>query len=217
LVVLALPPIALELYHGNVHLLMAAAIALGFRYPWTWAFVILTKVSPGIGVLWFAFRREWRSLAIAFGATAAISLATYVVAPIYWSEWIASIFSNLSEPQWYSVPPPAPIRLPLAAVLLFWGARTDRPWTVPVAATIALPIIWPHGLTVALAAVPFLRRGDRAAAVPGWERVVSMRSFAAYAALFVGGALLIALVFSQQVMDLMSWASAGLFPYANRP
>ena len=47
LVLLALPPVALELYHGNVHLLMAAAIALGFRYPWTWSFVILTKVTPG--------------------------------------------------------------------------------------------------------------------------------------------------------------------------
>ena len=178
LVVLALPPIALELYHGNVHLLMAAAIALGFRYPWTWAFVLLTKVSPGIGVLWFAFRREWRSLAMALGATAAISLATYVVAPHHWSEWIASIFSNVCQPQFFSVPPAAPLRLPVAVVLLFWGARTDRPWTVPIAATLALPIIWPHGLTVALAAIPFLRRGDRAAAVPGWERAVSLRGFA---------------------------------------
>ncbi|HYI21777.1 MAG TPA: glycosyltransferase family 87 protein [Candidatus Limnocylindrales bacterium] len=217
LVVLALPPIALELYHGNVHLLMAAAIALGFRYPWTWAFVLMTKVSPGIGVLWFAFRREWRSLAIALGVTAAISLGTYVVAPHYWSEWVASIFSNLSEPQFFSVPPAAPLRLPLAVVLLFWGARTDRPWTVAIAATLALPIIWPHGLTVALAAIPFLRRGDRAALTPGWERAVSLRGFATYAAIFVGGALLIALVAGGQVEQLMNWASTLLYPYENRP
>ncbi|MDQ3937234.1 MAG: hypothetical protein M3253_00980, partial [Chloroflexota bacterium] len=58
LVLLALPPVALELYHGNVHLFMAAAIALGFRYPWAWSFVVLTKVTPGIGLLWFAVRRE---------------------------------------------------------------------------------------------------------------------------------------------------------------
>ncbi len=45
--ILALPPVALELYHGNVHLLIAAAIVLGFRHPWTWAFVLLTKVTPG--------------------------------------------------------------------------------------------------------------------------------------------------------------------------
>ena len=46
---LALPPVALELYHGNIHLWIAAAIVLGFRYPWTWAFVLLTKVTPGVG------------------------------------------------------------------------------------------------------------------------------------------------------------------------
>ena len=33
---LALPPVAFELYHGNVHLWIASAIVLGFRYPWTW-------------------------------------------------------------------------------------------------------------------------------------------------------------------------------------
>ena len=54
LVVLAFPPVALELYHGNVHLLIAAAIVLGFRWPATWAFVILTKVTPGVGLIWFA-------------------------------------------------------------------------------------------------------------------------------------------------------------------
>src|SRR5688500_5775046 len=74
LVLLALPPVALELYHGNVHLLMAAGVALGFRHPWTWSFVILSKVTPGVGLLWFAVRREWRSLAVAAGATAALSI-----------------------------------------------------------------------------------------------------------------------------------------------
>lgn len=212
LVALALPPVALELYHGNIHLLIAAAIALGFRYPWTWAFVLLSKVTPGIGVLWFAVRREWRSLAIALGATALVSLAAAVAAPHYWSEWLASIFSNLNEPQFHSVPPPAPIRLPLAAVLVIWGARTDRPWTVAVAATLALPIIWPHGLTVALAAIPFVRRGDRAAAMPDWQSVASLRSFALYAALFIGLALVVAFIAGDGLRQLLDNASRGLFP-----
>ena len=56
--VLAFPPVALELYHGNIHLLIAAAIALGFRYPAAWSFVLLTKVTPGVGLLWFAVRHE---------------------------------------------------------------------------------------------------------------------------------------------------------------
>src|ERR1041385_6824401 len=72
LLVLAFPPVAVELYHGNIHLLIAAAIALGFRYPGAWAFVALTKVTPGGGVLWFAVRREWRPFGIAVGTTAAL-------------------------------------------------------------------------------------------------------------------------------------------------
>lgn len=217
LVLLALPPVALELYHGNVHLLIAAAVALGFRHPWTWSFVILSKITPGIGVLWFAFRREWRSLAICLGATALVSIVTAIVAPHYWAEWIASILSNLDEPQHYSVPPPALIRLPLAVLLVAWGARTDRPWAVPVAAALALPIIWPHGLTVALAAIPFVRRGDRTARLPDWQGAARLRDYAAVLAVFVGGALLLAVLAAGPVSELMDAASRGLEPYIRRP
>src|SRR5690348_6311250 len=66
---LAFPPILFELSMGNIHLLLAAAIVLGFRWPAAWSFVLLTKVTPGVGLLWFAVRREWRSLAVALGAT----------------------------------------------------------------------------------------------------------------------------------------------------
>ena len=216
LVLLALPPVALELYHGNVHLLMAAAIVLGFRHSWTWSFVILTKVTPGVGLLWFAVRREWRSLSIALGATAAVSLAAAIVAPQLWREWVDSIFSNLGEPQYYSIPPPAPIRLPLAALLVIWGARTDRPWTVGVAATLGLPIIWPHGLVVALAAVPFLRRGDQAAKLPDWQSVVRLRTYAAYVGGFVGAALAAVVVIGGPIHQLMDEASRALDPYRPR-
>jgi hypothetical protein len=66
-------PIALEIVSGNVNLLYAAAIVVGFRWPGAWALMFLTKVTPGVGVLWFLVRREWRSLAIALGVTAAIA------------------------------------------------------------------------------------------------------------------------------------------------
>ena len=213
LVLLALPPVALELYHGNIHLLIAAAVALGFRYPWTWAFVLLTKVTPGIGVLWFAVRREWRALAIALGATLLVSLAAAVVAPNYWREWIDSVFSNLNEPQDFSVPPPWFIRLPIAALVVIWGARTDRPWTVPLAATIGLPIIWPHGLTVALAAIPFVRHGDRAALQPNWRSAIQVRTLALALAVFVGLALVAAWLAPGPIRSLMDQASSGLDPY----
>ncbi len=47
--VFAFPPVALELYHGNIHLLLAAAIALGFRYPWTLVVRAAHEGDPGRG------------------------------------------------------------------------------------------------------------------------------------------------------------------------
>ncbi len=85
----AFPPVALSLYHGNIDLFIAAAVALGFRYPWTWGFVLLTKVTPGVGLLWFAVRREWRSLLIALGVTGTIVAVSVAVNPQLWQEWFA--------------------------------------------------------------------------------------------------------------------------------
>ena len=80
-VLLAFPFVAVELTGGNIHLLLAAAIVAEFRWPAAWSFVLLTKVTPGIGLLWFAVRREWRPLMIALGATAAIAGLTFIIVP----------------------------------------------------------------------------------------------------------------------------------------
>lgn len=166
LLLVAFPPVALELYHANVHLLMAAAIVLGFRWPATWAFVILTKVTPGIGLLWFAVRREWRNLAIAVGVTVALAGLSLIVAPDLWREYVKTMVDNLffDRGRPYPIPIPLPIRLIVAVAVVVYGARTDRRWLVPVAATIALPIIWWHGLSMLVAAVALWRadRTDRA-------------------------------------------------------
>ncbi len=165
LVSLAFPPIPLELYHGNIHLFIAVAIVVGFRYPAAWAFVVLTKVSPGVGALWFAFRGEWRKFAIAVGATVAIAAVSFVVAPDLWRQYVSTMVDNLDyDPGHpYPIPIPLPIRMLASAAVVAWGARTDRRWTVPVAATLSLPIIWFHGFAVLVAAIP-LWREDRARA-----------------------------------------------------
>jgi hypothetical protein len=151
--VLAFPPVALELYHGNVHLLIAAAIALGFRYPAAWAFVLLTKVTPGVGLLWFAVRREWRSLAIALGVTGVLVAISLVVDFRLWGEWIekqlqVSLARPPAQPQ---IEIPLLIRLPAAALLVIWGARTNRKWTVPASAALAMPVLWIAAFSVIVA------------------------------------------------------------------
>ena len=172
LLVLAFPPVALELYHGNIHLLIAVAIALGFRYPWTWAFVLVTKVTPGVGLLWFAVRREWRNLGIAIGVTAALVAISLAIDGRLWREWIIEgLLPVAAGPvQQFYVGIPLPIRLPAAAALVAWGARTDRPWTVPAAAAVALPVLWLSGLSI-LAAIPAIGRlRPDPLSAPRWRR-----------------------------------------------
>ena len=93
-----LPPVFIELAMGNIHAFIAVAIVLGFRWPAAWAFVLLTKVTPGVGLLWFAVRREWRNLAIALGATAAIVAVSFVIAPALWAEWLDVLAGRSGAP-----------------------------------------------------------------------------------------------------------------------
>ncbi len=155
---LIVPVVAIEIAMGNIHILLAAAIALGFRFPALWAFVLLTKVTPGVGLLWFVVRREWRSLAIALAATALIALASFALRPMAWQEWINTMLGTYAA----AVPSPLAIgiipitiRLLAAAALVMWAGYTDRAWLVPVAAFIAVPVAYINSLAI-LVAVPYL-------------------------------------------------------------
>jgi hypothetical protein len=147
LLVLALP-VSEEILIGNIHLLLAAAIVLGFRWAGTWAFVLLTKVTPGVGLLWFAVRREWRALAIALGTTAVIAAASFVIAPDAWRDWIGLLRHDGGTQSSVLL-----VRIAVAAVIVTWGALTDRRWTVPLAAMLALPVIWMDSFSMLLGCV----------------------------------------------------------------
>lgn len=157
-----------EVWGGNIHLLLAAAIVAGFRWPGTWAFVLLTKITPGIGLLWFAVRREWRALAIALGTTLAVTAISFAAAPTLWMEWVAVLRMNVgASTAGASVPVPLLVRLPVAIAIVVWGARTDRRWTVPVAAMLALPVLWWGGLAMLVAVIPL---GSRRPSTDGATR-----------------------------------------------
>lgn len=158
-------PVAAELYMGNIHIVLAVAILVGFRYPAAWALVLLTKVTPGIGLLWFAVRREWRALAAAVAVTAVIAGATFVVLPGPWMAWLRTLTDTApAGGDLNFVPIPLVIRLPLAAAVVVWGALNDRRWAVPLAATLALPTLWTHGLALAVVGVAAVLRDERRAA-----------------------------------------------------
>lgn len=154
-----------ELAGGNISLLLAVAIVIGFRWPAAWALILLTKVTPGVGLLWFAVRREWRNLGIALGATALVVAVSAIIMPGAWIDWLR-VLANIAgrDPTWAAVPIPFLVRLPFAVAVVVWGARTDRRWAVPVACMLALPALWYGGLTMLLAII-ILRRPEPAATV----------------------------------------------------
>jgi hypothetical protein len=157
--VLAFPPVLIELEVGNIHFLLGLAVALGIRFPMTWAFAFLTKVTPGVGILWFAVRREWRPLMIAIGTTAAITGLSFALAPSLWLDWLESLRANSGTSyEWPLVPVPLVVRLGLAVALVTWGARTDRRWTVALGTTLALPLLWPANWAMVVGVLPEVRR-----------------------------------------------------------
>ena len=149
--------VALELYLGQIDIFIAAAIVIGFRYPAVWAFPLLTKVAPGIGLLWFAFRREWRNLLVAIAATLGVVAVSSLLVPQLWHDWYDLLRRSITDRQVVEgayLGIPVWLRLPFAVAVIAWGARTDRHWTVPVAVLLAMPILWINVFTLLLAVVP---------------------------------------------------------------
>jgi hypothetical protein len=169
LVSLLFLPIPFEIISGNVNLLYAVAIVVGFRWPAAWALMLLTKVTPGVGLLWFAGRREWRSLVIALAVTAAIAGASFLLDPASWRRWIELLgvgagtagAGSLTTVGYY-LPVPLLPRLVLAALLVLFASFTNRRWLVPFAVVLALPVIWSNSLAILAAVYPLWRaRFDR--------------------------------------------------------
>lgn len=154
-------PVASEINAGNVQLLAAAAIVLAFRrglaWPGLWAFVLLTKITPGVALLWFAARRQWRALAVALGVTAVIAAVTFLAWPDRWADWIRLLSSG-------GTPAPLPpYFLPFwprfigAAAIVLIGAWRGWRWPVVVGATLALPAFYTISPSMLVGVLPFLR------------------------------------------------------------
>src|SRR4029079_260805 len=125
---------------GNVTLVMTAAVVVGMRHPAAFAVPLLTKMTTGIGILWFAFRGDWHSFKIAVAATAAVVAVSLVLSPQAWFDFIdlARASAGAEENGMQLLGPPLPVRLAVAVAIVAWGSRTDHPWVVPIAAGLSL-------------------------------------------------------------------------------
>jgi hypothetical protein len=151
------PAVYATLQNGNPELLLAAAIALAMRWPAAWSFALLTKVTPGLGMIWYAVRRDYRSLAVALGVTLLIVVASFAVAPHLWTEWFGLLAQSTSADTLQKepiLPLPFLVRLPIALLVLILAARANRRWPVPIATCLLLPAIQLGGFVLLLACIP---------------------------------------------------------------
>ncbi len=151
-------PVALccvpEILLGNIYVLLAAATVLGVRRPEAWAFPLLTKVTTGVGLLWFAVRGDWRGLARGIGAVALIVGVSYLFEPGHWHAWVAFLLEHRDHTADSSMS--FVLRCILAVALVVLGARRNLPWLLAPAVLLASPVLAAIIPATVLVAIPRL-------------------------------------------------------------
>ena len=152
-----------EILTGNVNWLLAVVAVLGLRRPGTWTIALLTKVTPALGPLWFLARGEWRQLGRAIVWATAVVTLSVSISPDLWRQWLDFLTAHAGSASGNvgsAFLPPLWVRLPAVVVLVVWGARTGRVWTLPVGMVLSSPVSG-IGQFVVLLAIPRLLRRDR--------------------------------------------------------
>ncbi|WP_211876632.1 glycosyltransferase family 87 protein [Pseudarthrobacter albicanus] len=145
-----------ELVVGNIYILLAGAAVIGMQKPAAWSFPILTKITAGVGLLWFAVRGEWGRLLQGVGGLAIVVIVSYALDPTQWHAWLQFLLENRD-----GTPDSRTsflLRCFLAVVLVVIGARKQWPWLVAPAMVLASPVLVGLIPLTILAAIPRLGR-----------------------------------------------------------
>jgi len=156
LALLLWPPVIAELDAGNIHVVMAAVVALamrGFAATVGPAFLMKFASWPLLPVgLVLDRSRTLVGAGIALGVVG----ISWVLAPSVWQDY-ASLISTAKAPEgWYNVLEGIPVllRLAVAGVLGLASVRYIR--LAPIAVTLAYPVVWFHGLATLVAVATVL-------------------------------------------------------------
>lgn len=148
-----------DLVIGNVYVFLGVMVALGARSGLPWLFGLLTKVTPGVGLLWLLARGEYRAVARAAAVLVVLVSVSYAVDPAAWVGWLQLLTSGTGgDPTLYP-------RCAVAVALAVWGARRSPAW-LAVAVVAATPVFNAAACLVPLLAVPRLLEQTRRSEVP---------------------------------------------------
>jgi hypothetical protein len=142
-----------EVVVGNIYSFFALVAVLGARQPAVWALPLLTKITPGLGPIWFAARRQWRAAAWSVCVTVAIGLASFAISPNAWVDWFQFLTGRAGGSQYV-----LPLRFALAVALVVYAAARMRPLLLPIAMLLANPMVLHAEMALTmLAAIPRLQ------------------------------------------------------------
>lgn len=144
-----------ELTVGNINILIAGAAVLALKMPAVWVFAVFTKVAPGVGMLWFAFRGDWRRFLHSVVSTivVVIILLTFDYSTNF-SGWITFLLQNdegTQDGQFGFA-----LRFVLAVILVAVGARIQKAWLIAPAMLFASPILFNFPALALLSCIPRL-------------------------------------------------------------
>lgn len=152
---LAFPGVVDDAVRGNINTFLALAVVLVVRHAASplWSAVLLTKVTPGVAVVWHAARREWRRLAMALASTAAIIVIGVVIDPPLWGQWWQSLSVGLETYRTVGFAAPLLVRIAVGVAIAVFAAISDRAWLLPVGMLVAVPGLWPSSFALLIASV----------------------------------------------------------------
>lgn len=153
-----------EILVNNIFLLLALAAVVGMRRPEAWGLPILTKVTMGVGLLWFAARGEWWRLVQGVGVTVLIVAVAYAVDPPSWHAWVEFLLTNRDGTK--DGLALFALRCLGAVILVVVGARLNWPWLIAPAMLLASPVLVSIVPAALLAAIPRLTMATDATPPP---------------------------------------------------
>ena len=172
LALVAFPPVAVEFWFRNVHLVLAVLLVLSVRGAWAVPIGAAIKLSPGLGLVWLGAAGRWREVLAAVGLGLVILIASVVVSPAAWRDWVEIAMARGPGDVASFLPIPFVVRALAGCAIALLAGRLRSPWSevlLVVAVTVALPTLWFTALSLLIAVVPMWRlprRPRRAAEGP---------------------------------------------------
>lgn len=164
---LAFPGVIDDVVRGNVvtFLALAAVLIVHRSAAPLWATFLLTKVVPGVAVVWHGARREWRAFLVAIGVTTAVVGVGWLTNPQLWSAWFSSLLAGPETYPQFALTVPIWLRILGGGLISGYAGLSNRPWILPIGMLVAMPGWWPYTFAILIASVALFRPAAHRAVV----------------------------------------------------